>query len=339
MSRYDSTADYTLSPAGLHDVLVAMTAIRQPVMVWGPPGCAKSDIARSVAHTTGRAYFDVRALLRNPVDLVGLPVPDHDTRQTRWYAPDFLPSDPDERSLVNLEELVSAKPMVQAALYQLVLDRRLGEYILPEGASIIACGNRASDRGVVHRMPTPLASRFVHVEVKVDVDDWLAWAACNDIAPEVQFYIQMRPDRLHDFDPTSDEASFSCPRTWEFASNIVKRANGFDSDVERSVFKGTLGEASAVEFVGFLRIWRELPHPQAVLADPANAIIPENTSALLALLGSLYRVADDSNFDAVVTYSKRLRRELGAFLVGQCVRTTPTLQHSRAFIEWAAHTH
>ena len=88
-------------------------------------------------------------------------------------------------------------PMVQAALYQLVLDRKVGEYELPDGASLIACGNRESDRGVVHRMPTPLASRFVHLEIRVDAEDWLAWGAANGIAPEVLFYIQMRPDLLH----------------------------------------------------------------------------------------------------------------------------------------------
>ena len=98
--------------------------------------------------------------------------------------------------------------MVQAALYQLVLDRKVGEYELPEGASLIACGNRETDRGVVHRMPTPLASRFVHLDIRVDAEDWLAWGAANGIAAEVLFFITYEPDLLHQFDPTSKERAF-----------------------------------------------------------------------------------------------------------------------------------
>ena len=238
--------------------------------------------------------------------------------------------------LINLEELPSCVPMVQAALYQLAVERKVGEYELPDGASLIACGNREGDRGVVHRMPTPLASRFVHLEIRVDAEDWLAWGAANGIAPEVLFFIQLEPTLLHQFDPQSKEKAFPCPRTWEFTSNIVHRRNGLDPAVERALFRGTIGEAAAVEFAAFLKVWRELPHPRAVINDPENADIPENASALMALCGSLYRLAKDVNFDAIVTYSTRLRREVGEFLVGSCVRREPALQRSPAFIRWAA---
>ena len=222
------SADYTLRPSELAATLALLVEARQPTLVWGPPGAAKSAIAQQVAADAGRQYVDVRALLLDPVDLRGIPWRDSADR-TRWAPPAFLPPTNDPgRWLINLEELPSAVPMVQAALYQLVLDRKVGEYELPEGASLIACGNRESDRGVVHRMPTPLASRFVHLEIRVDAQDWLAWGAANGIAPEVLFYIQMRPDMLHRFDPQSREKAFCCPRTWEMASNIVNRRSGLD---------------------------------------------------------------------------------------------------------------
>ncbi len=277
-----------------------------------------------------------RALLLDPVDLRGIPWRDGSDR-TRWAPPAFLPpTDDPGRWLINLEELPSAVPLVQAALYQLVLDRRVGEYELPEGASLIACGNREGDRGVVHRMPTPLASRFVHLEIAVDADDWLAWGAANGIAPEVLFWIRMRPDLLHSFDPQTKEKAFPCPRTWEMVSGIVNRRAGLDAGVERALFRGTVGEAAAVEFAAFLKVWRELPHPKAVLDDPENAMVPENASALIALCGALYRMADDITLDAIVTYAQRLRREVGEFLVGSCIRRDPDLQRTPAFIRWAA---
>ena len=330
------SADYTLRPSELAATLALLVEARQPTLVWGPPGTAKSMIAQQVAADAGRQYVDVRALLLDPVDLRGIPWRDSADR-TRWAPPAFLPpTDDPGRWLINLEELPSAVPMVQAALYQLVLDRKVGEYELPDGASLIACGNRESDRGVVHRMPTPLASRFVHLEIRVDAQDWLAWGAANGIAPEVLFYIQMRPDMLHLFDPQSREKAFCCPRTWEMVSNIVNRRNGLDPSVERALFRGTVGEAAAVEFSAFLKVWRELPHPRAVIDDPENAVVPENASALIALCGSLYRMADDINLGAIVTYATRLRREIGEFLVGSCIRRDPDLQRSPAFIRWAA---
>ena len=330
------SADYTLRPSEVAATLALLVEARQPCILWGAPGTAKSMIAQQVAAAANRQYVDVRALLLDPVDLRGIPWRDGSDR-TRWAPPAFLPpSDDTGRWLINLEELPSSVPMVQAALYQLVLDRKVGEYELPEGASLIACGNRESDRGVVHRMPTPLASRFVHLEIRVDAADWCTWAAVNGIAPEVLFYMQMRPEMLHQFDPQSREKAFCCPRTWEIVSNIVHRRNGLDPTVERALFRGTVGEAAAVEFSAFLKVWRELPHPRAVLDDPENAIVPDNASTLIALCGSLYRMASDINLDAIVTYATRLRREVGEFLVGSCIRREPDLQRTPAFIRWAA---
>ena len=246
------SADYTLRPSELAATLALLVEARQPTLVWGPPGGAKSAIAQQVAADAGRRYVDVRALLLDPVDLRGIPWRDSADR-TRWAPPAFLPpTDDPGRWLINLEELPSAVPMVQAALYQLVLDRKVGEYELPEGASLIACGNRESDRGVVHRMPTPLASRFVHLEIRVDAQDWLAWAAAHGIAPEVLFYIQMRPDMLHRFDPQSREKAFCCPRTWEMVSNIVNRRNGLDPSVERALFR-TVARPADLDIEALLR--------------------------------------------------------------------------------------
>ncbi len=335
-SRNVLSADCALRPSELAATLALLVDARQPCIVWGPPGAAKSQIAQQVAAETGRRYVDVRALLLDPVDLRGIPWRDGENR-TRWAPPAFLPpADDGGKWLVNLEELPSAAPMVQAALYQPVLDRKIGEYALPEGASLIACGNRQGDRGVVHRMPTPLASRFVHLEIRVDAEDWCAWGAGAGIAPEVLFFIQLRPELLHDFDPRSKERAFACPRTWEFASRIVRRRRELAPAAERALLRGAVGAAAAAEFSAFLRIWRELPHPRAVLDDPENAPVPDNASVLIALCGSLYRLASDVNLDAVVAYAGRLRGEVGEFLVGSCVRRDPDLRHTPAFIRWAA---
>ena len=331
------SADYTLRPSELAEVLALLVEARQPCIVWGPPGAAKSQISNQVATALNRIYVDIRAMLLDPVDLRGISWRDADGR-TRWAPPVFLPATDDTRKfMLNLEELASCVPMVQASLYQLCLERKLGEYTLPEGASIIACSNREQDGAIVHRMPTALANRFVHLEIRVHHEDWCHWAAGNGIAPEVLFFIQMRPDLLHDFNPQSSEKAFASPRSWEFVSNIVSQRANLDPSIERALFRGTVGEAAAVDFTAFLKIWRELPHPRAVIDDPDNADIPADSMPLIALCGALYRMADDVNIGSIVTYARRLRREIGEFLVGSCIRNNPDLQRSNAFIRWAAH--
>ena len=119
------SADYTLRPRELAATLALLVEARQPTLVWGPPGTAKSMIAQQVAADAGRRYVDVHALLLDPVDLRGIPWRDGADR-TRWAPPAFLPpTDDPGRWLINLEELPSAVQMVQAALYQLVLDRKV----------------------------------------------------------------------------------------------------------------------------------------------------------------------------------------------------------------------
>ena len=336
------SADYTLRPSELAEILPVLVEARQPTLVWGPAGCGKSQIAQQTADRLNYHYIDVRALLLDPVDLRGIPWRDQDGR-TRWAPPVFLPPTADPGCyLVNLEELPSCVPMVQAALYQLCLERKIGEYELPPGAAIIACGNRENDRGITHRMPAPLANRFVHLEIRAHAPDWLAWAAANDIAPEVIFFVSMRPELLHQFDAQSTDKAFATPRSWSFVSRILKQqvpgsaSVVNDPGMERALFRGTVGEAATVEFCAFLKVWKELPHPRAVIDDPENADVPENASALIALCGSLYRMADDVNLGSIVSYAMRLRREVGEFLVGSCVRREPALQHTDAFIRWAA---
>ena len=328
-------ADYTLKPSELATALEAMIACQQPVMIWGAPGTCKSAVSRQVAARILAHYIDIRGVLYDPVDLRGIP---HIINgQTVCAPPKFLPHpDSTDYYVVNLDELPASPPLVQAGLYQLTLDRAIGEYTLPINAAVIACGNREGDGAVSIRMSSALASRFIHIDLKVDAAEWCAWAAANDIAPELIFFIQSRPDLLLDFDPMSAEKAFPCPRTWEISSKIIGLPTRLDTPIERSLLRGTIGQAAAVELCASLALAHSLPHPRAILADPANAAIPDKSSAQHFICSALYRLADEHNLDAVVTYATRLRRELGEFLITSCITRNPDLQHTPAFIKWAA---
>ena len=196
METLNEAGNYEVTPAQLGSVIEAHIAVRTPLMVWGPPGVAKSAVAAQTAARLNMTYVDIRALLLDPVDLRGIPWRDsidvklngkkigETIHRTRWAVPDFLPpQESQDAFLVNLEELSAAPKLVKAALYQLTLDRRIGEYVLPENAHIMACGNRVGDNAIASRLGSALASRFMHYDVKPDVRGWIAWGAENRHRP------------------------------------------------------------------------------------------------------------------------------------------------------------
>jgi MoxR-like ATPase len=154
-----------MKPSRVETVLSHTLTTRWPTFLWGPPGVGKSSIVRKIAGDRGLHLLDVRASLLDPTDLRGLPYVADD--RARWSPPSFLPHDPDSQGLLFFDELNAAPPLVQASLYQLTLDRRVGEYELPAGWSIVAAGNRAEDGSVTYRMPAALANRFIHLEFEV----------------------------------------------------------------------------------------------------------------------------------------------------------------------------
>ena len=158
---------------------------RRPVFLWGPPGIGKSEVVAQIGENTDREVIDVRLALWEPTDIKGIPYFDSNANTMTWAPPAELPTDPDSTAIIFLDELNSAPPAVQAAAYQLILNRRVGTYKLPDGVDIVAAGNRDGDKGVTFRMPAPLANRFVHLEMKVDFDDWQDWATLNKIHPDV----------------------------------------------------------------------------------------------------------------------------------------------------------
>jgi MoxR-like ATPase len=204
-----------MKPSAITTALRALTEVRQSVFIWGGPGIGKSAMVRQVTAAAGLPLRDIRALLLDPVDLRGLPFLGTDGR-AKWAAPDFLPSD--GCGILFLDELNAAPAMVQAACYQLGLDRSLGEYRLPEGWAIVAAGNREGDRGATTRMPAPLRNRFVHLDFELDGEEWSRWAIKTGIRAEVIAFLRFRPELLSVFD--RDAHAFPSPRSWEFVSRM-----------------------------------------------------------------------------------------------------------------------
>lgn len=309
-----------------------VVAARQPVFIWGGPGVGKSAVVHQLAAVLKVTLRDVRALLLDPVDLRGLPFLGKDGR-SQWATPDFLPKD--GSGILFLDELNAAPGMVQASCYQLVLDRKLGEYTLPDGWAIVAAGNRDSDRAVTTRMPTPLRNRFVHLEFEVDLHEWSEWAIQAGIRPEVLAFLRFRPELLSAFD--RDQNAFPSPRSWEFVSRILESAP--DKTVEHELFAGAVGPGAATEFSAFLRIFRELPNIDAILLNPHREPVPEEPAAQYAVASALARCASDINFDRVCAYIDRMPTEFRVLCVRDASLREPAIRHTASYTKWAIENH
>lgn len=324
-----------MTPSQIVSALEVLLSIQQPVFLWGAPGVGKSQLVAQVAQARGMALRDIRAVLLDPVDLRGLPRISAEGRSV-WCPPGFLPqegADPDE-GILFLDELNAAPPLVQAACYQLILDRCIGEYRLPDGWSIIAAGNREKDKAVTYRMPSALANRMVHLEFEPHLEDWLDWAQHAGIRHEVCAFLRFRPKLLHDFDPASASRVFASPRSWAFVSRILEAQP--PQDVEYELFQGAVGASCAAEFMGFLGVWRDLPEVEDILNQPETAPVPAEPAALYALCEALALKAEEDTIDHILQYADRLPAEFGVLLMRDAVCRDADLVRSPAFARWAA---
>jgi MoxR-like ATPase len=299
-----------MKPSMLYDALLALIGERVPLHIWGPCGVGKSQIVFQVADDTQREFRDVRAGQLDPVDLRGLPrIASH---QTEWAPPKFLPTS--GKGILFLDELTSAPQMTQAACYQLVLDRRLGEYVLPDGWVVIAAGNPASERGVHFSMPRPLRNRFVHLNLEADLPEWCRWAVRAGIRSEIIAFLRFKPALLHDADATSDQNAWPTPRSWEMASNVLRGVAGktgvWAAETEAQLLEGTIGHAATAEFVGFLRLFRQLPSIDEILLNPTSTPLRDEPSAQIAIATALGRAMSDQSVAKGLTYLDRMPTEL-----------------------------
>jgi hypothetical protein len=295
-----------MSPKDIAEALKNLIPTRMPLYLWGAPGCGKSSCVRQAAAGLGIGLVDVRATLLDAVDLRGIPKVEGDV--VKWCPPNFLPGT--GAGVLFLDELAQSAPLVQASLLQLTLDRRIGEYQLPDGWTVIAASNRAEDRAGTHRLISPLLNRFLHLDMEVSGDDWQEWAAATGVAPEVRAFLRFKPQLLFQFDPTANPKAFPTPRSWEFVSKVLPATPGH---LLNRVVAGCVGEGPAAEFYGFLRLYQSLPDVDAVLASPATSAVPKEPAVLCSLVGALVEKvrADKSRAGNFVKYALRLPDEFG----------------------------
>mgnify|MGYP002641483333 FL=1 len=291
----------TVSPNKAKNALRHAMQKKRPVFLWGPPGIGKSDIVEQITASFSNSHLiDIRLSLWDPTDIKGIPYFDSNNVKMAWGAPSELPDEEMAAQYDNivlfLDEMNSAAPAVQAAAYQLILNRRVGTYKLPDNVIIVAAGNRESDKGVTYRMPAPLANRFVHLELAVNFDDWFEWSVNNNIHKDVVGYLTFAKKDLYDFDPKSASRSFATPRSWSFVSELIE--DELDDNTTTDLIAGTVGEGLAVKFMAHRKVASSMPNPTDILAGKVKELKTKEISAMYSLTVSLcyeLKEASDKN--------------------------------------------
>ena len=307
-----------------------------PVFIWGAPGIGKSSIVKQIAAQNRLIFLDLRLSLLDPTDLKGIPFFDAAHQEGVWAKPSFLPSDPESKGILFLDEINTAPPAVQASAYQLILDRKVGEYTLPEGWSIVAAGNRENDRGVVYKMPPPLANRFVHFEMEVDFDDWKGWAYQHKIDRSIIGYLAYDKSMLFTFDPTSNEKSFATPRSWEYVDSIIK--SGIKETLLLESITGAVGREAAVGYMSFKKVMDKLPDFQTILAGSQTDYKEDDPKVLIGLVIGLVNALLQSDHkdavDHVLAFSLGLPGEFAIMLVKDMQYNGIDVEGSHQWGEW-----
>lgn len=287
-------------PKSAKKAIIKALKVKQPIFLWGPPGIGKSDLIKQIGDEgSNDLVIDVRLSLWDPTDIKGVPFYDEASGTMKWAPPAELPgmktAEQYDRIILFLDEMNSASPSVQAAAYQLVLNRKVGTYVLPENVVIVAAGNRDGDKGVTYRMPAPLKNRFIHLEMESKFDDWFDWATENKISKDVVGFLNWSKGDLYNFDPKSSSNAFATPRSWSFVSNLLTD-DDCDEETLMNLMSGSVGEGTALKFGAYQKLAGKMPNPTDILKGKVTKLDYKEISAMYSLtVGLCYELKDGSD--------------------------------------------
>lgn len=287
----------TVTSVQARKALLAAFKAKRPVFLWGPPGIGKSEVVADVAEELNGLMLDLRMAQMEPTDIRGIPYFNKDLGMMDWAPPIDLPTEELASKypivVLFLDEMNSAPPAVQAAGYQLILNRRVGKYVLPKNVVIVAAGNRDSDKGVTFRMPMPLANRFVHLEMRPDFTSWQNWAVNKGIHKDVVGYLSFSKQDIYDFNAKSSSRAFATPRSWVFVSDLLNDEENVDTDTLSHLISGAVGDGLGVKFMAHRKVASKMPNPADILSGKVKDLDVKEISAMYSLTVSMcYELKD-----------------------------------------------
>jgi len=305
----------------------------------GSPGCGKSDLFKDIANEFNLKLIDLRLSQCDPTDLLGFPHIDKEARRASYVPMTTFPleGDPIPKGysgwLLLLDEMNHADRSVQKASYKVVLDQMVGDTPIHKSCAIACAGNLETDNAMVEEMSTALQSRLIHLELAVDVEQWLEWATGHGIDHRITSYIKYKPGNLYRFDPDHTDKTYAAPRTWEFASRLIKDQTEIKRDF-LPLLAGTVSEGIAREFYGFCQIYKELLTVPQIIANPTTVNVPTAPDVLFALTGTIAHNANDTNVKGLMEFVQRIPVEFQVTCLRELVKRKKELLQHKAVQDW-----
>ncbi|MDP8320843.1 MAG: ATP-binding protein [Candidatus Stygibacter australis] len=309
---------------------------KYPLLIKGAPGIGKTDIVTQACQETNTELILSHPVVSDPTDFKGLPFPVKGEHKAT-----FLPFgdllrliEATKPTAFFLDDLGQACASVQASAMNLLLARRINGHKVSEHVVFMAATNRRQDRAGVQGILEPVKSRFSAIlELDVVTDDWVEWAIENDMPVELLAFIRFRPNMLHDFTPTAAIINSPNPRTIANVGKMMKA--GLPKDVEYEMISGAAGEGFAAEFLGFLKIYQDLPDIKQLIASPDKIAVPREPSMLFAICGALSAKANKKNFSQIIRYTERMPAEFQVLLIKDTIKRNKVLANTEEFTQWA----
>lgn len=270
----------------------------KPIIGLGKGGIGKTQSIEELAKDELKiGYVDIRLLLYTETDLKGIPYPDEHHISTIWLQNDILPIEKRDGQvgILVFDEITSCAKSVRTAAYQLLNERRLGEYNLPSGWMIVCLGNGEDDGGDYQGLEGNFANRGSVFNVVPDVDAWKDWAFKNNVNSLVTSYINFKPSDLHSYNPDSElEIAFASPRSWTEVSTIINNQSFKEDDkLQTARICANLGNRVGQTFEAFCKYKKDTVDPKTITDKGAKPSISK-LEILTITIGAVIKIITDS---------------------------------------------
>ena len=329
---------FEVNAVELQEALIEDFKVGLVPMVSSSPGMGKSDIIRTIADIFKLKVIDLRVSQCEPVDMQGYPGVING-RMT-FHIPEYFPIEGDtipngyDGWLLFLDEFNSGNKQTEAAAYKLILDRAVYKHNLHSRCLIAAAGNLTTDRAIVNTQSTATTSRLTHYRMRVDHKVWVDWANAHEIDHRIISLMKFKPELLHRFDTSTNELTFPCPRTWEFASKVIIGKNEI-SHITKIRLAGTVGEGAAVELATYCEIYQNLPTIEQILSNPKSGWkVPKEPSERYAVTTMLAHNSTPDNIAQLIIAIKRLPTDFQVITFKDIYKRTPALKGHPVITDW-----